>query len=236
MKAKKILQFLSNLLAGLFLTAAFFMLFASVFTTSLLENIPALESSIQEQFGSDLVLEQIAKESQLTKEQIIGICRKDPMQEGCDQINNPEKFSSQAIEKIEKQISPYKSVIDGLKPLMILFFILSFVFYFLGTFSIYASIFKVSVNMLISSAFGYITFSSLPGFLPDVINQGISLVSSDIPAELSTNFKESLVIILGDWLKNTIAELKSLFLYIIIFSLLVSIAFYFLKKRHGSKN
>lgn len=236
MKAKKILQFLSNLLAGLFLTTAFLMLFASVFTTSLLENLPMLESSMQEQFGSDFVLEKIAKESQLTKEQITDICKKDPMQEGCDQINNPEKFSSQAMAEIEKQVSHYKSIIDGLKPLMILFFILSFVFYFLGTFSIYASIFKVSVNMLVSSVFGYIAFASLPGFLPDVINQGISMVSSDIPAELSANLRESLVIILGDWLKNPIAELKSLFLYIIIFSLLVSIAFYFLKKKRSPKN
>ncbi len=233
MKAKKILQFLSNSLAGLFLTAGFFILFASIFATGLLDNLDVLESSMQEQFGLDFILEQMAKESQLTKQQIIDLCMKNPSQEGCSQINNPEMFSSQAIGEIEKQINPYKSLIEKFKPLMILFFILSLVFYFLGTFSIYASIFKISINTLISSCLGYVAFASLPGLLPNVIDQAVSMVSSDLPLELSANFKESLAIIIGDWLEIPIAELKTLFVYLIISSLVCSVAFYLLKKKQN---
>ena len=235
MKVKRILQFLSNSLAGLLFTAAFFILFASTFAASLLENLPVLESSMQKQFGSDFVVEQIAKESGLTKEEIIRICSGNPVQEGCDQINNPEKFSSQAIEKIEKQISPYKSIMDKLKPVMFLLFILSLVFYFFGTMSVYGSCFKLSVNALTSTLLGYIALASLSGALPGIIDQGFEIASQDLPAGISS-LKEEIAVIMIEWLEEPIEELRSLFLYILIFSLLSSIIFYFLKKKLDKSN
>lgn len=236
MNIKKLLQFLSRSFASLLFTAAFFILFASIFSASLFENLPTLEVSIQEQFGSDFIIEQLAKESGLTKEQIMNICKENPAQEGCDQINDPQIFSSKAVADVEKQLDSYKSVISSLKPFMILFFILSLVFYYLGTVSVYASLFKISVNILISAVFGYLAFASLPGILPSAIEQGFEIASPDISAEISSSLKEGIAVIVTEWLKNPIVELKTLFIYLIIFSLLTSILFYFLKRKYSKKD
>jgi len=113
-------------------------------------------------------------------------------------------------------------------------FALSILFYFLGTVSIYASLFKVSINALISSIFGYIAFSSLPKFIPGVVDQAFNIISADISNELPVGFKESIVTVMSSWLKNPIANVNKLFFYIIVVSILTSIVFYFLKKGHIS--
>lgn len=228
----KILKFLSNFFAGILFTLSFFLVFTSVFVSGLLENLPVLESSLQEQlFDKDLILEQIAKESGLTQQQIIEICKQDPNQPTCEQIENPELTTKPIIDEINNQISPYKSLIENSKFLAVLFFALSILFYFLGTMSVYASLFKVSINTLISAVFGYITFSSLPKLIPGIVDQALNIASADISNELPANFKENLINVMNDWMKIPIDNLNTLFLYLIGISLLTSIVFYFLKKK-----
>ncbi len=232
MEIKKVLKFLSNFLAGILFTISFFLLFTSVFVSGLIENLPVLESSLQDQlFDKGLILEQIAKESGLTQQQIIEICKQDPNQLTCEQIESPGLTTKPIIDEINNQISPYKPFIDNSKFLAALFFVLSIVFYFIGTMSIYVSLFKISVNTLISSAFGFITIISFPKIIPGVVDQAFNITSADISSELPANFKENLIIIINEWFNNPIAELKTLFIYIITVSLLASVVFYFLKRK-----
>lgn len=232
MEIKKVLKFLSNFFAGILFTSSFFLLFTSVFVSGLIENLPVLESSLQKQLSNkDLILEQIAEESNLTQQQIEELCRQNPDQEACRQIDNPGLATKPVIDEINKQILPYKSFIDNSEFLAALFFVLSIVFYFLGTMSIYASLFKISVNTLISSAFGFITIISFPKIIPGVVDQAFNIASADISSELPANFKENMIVIVNDWFNNPIEELKTLFIYVIIVSLLASVVFYFLKRK-----
>ena len=236
MKAKTILQFLSRSFAGLLFTAAFFILFTSVFLSGLFGNLPVLESSLQENLvNSDFIAQQIASGSNISSEQVKEICRKNPAQEGCEQLNNPNLMASSLVEEITNQINPYAQLINKLKPLMILLFVLSLVFYFLGTMSIYAALFKISINTFISALSGFIIFSSLPKLLPGIVDQAFNIASADISKELPVNFKENLIVVINNWLKIPLAELNTLFIYLIAASILASIIFYFLKKKHSTK-
>ena len=228
----KILKTVSNFFAGILFTLAFFMLFASVFISGLVENLPVLESSLQNHLANkDLILDQVAKESGLTKQQIMEACNQDPAQPACKQLESPEMMTKPIIDEINKQITPYKSFLGGAKFLAVLFFILSIVFYFLGTWSVYASLFKVSVNTLVSAVFGFIAFSSVPKVIPGIVDQAINISASDFSSELPVDFKESLVNIMNDWMRIPLDNLNTLFIYLIIISLLASIGFYFLKRK-----
>ncbi len=236
MKAKKILQFLSRSFAGLLFTAGFFLLFTSVFLSGLLGNISVLESSLQEKLlNSDFIAEQIAVGSGLSAEQVKEICKKNPAQEGCEQLNDPEILSSSIIEQINNQINPYKPIIDNSKFLMVLFFIISFVFYFLGTMSLYVAVFKISINTLFSAVFGYIALSSLPKLLPGIVDQAFNIASADISQKLSAGFKENIVEVINAWMEIPISNLNNLFMYLTAASLLVSILFYILKKKKAKQ-
>ena len=208
------------------------MLFTSIFVSGLLENLPVLESSLQNQLAdNDLILEQIAKESNLTPKQITEICNKNPSEPACEQIENPGLAAKPIIDEINKQVSPYKSYLENSKFLAILFFALSIVFYFFGTESIYASLFKVSINTLVSAVFGFIAFSSMPRLIPGIVDQALNIASTDISSELPINLKEGLIEIMNNWMKVPLDNLNTLFIYLIIISLLTSIVFYFLKRK-----
>ena len=237
MKAKKFLKFLSNSFAGILFTLSFFLLFKSIFVSGLLENLPVLESSLQKQLSDkDLILEQIAKESNLTQQEVKEICKQNPDQPGCEQIENPGLAAKPVIDEINKQVDPYKLFIENSKFLAALVFILSIFFYFLGTMSIYASLFKISINTLISAIFGYVTFASLPKSIPVMVDQAFNIASADISNGLPVSFKETLVAVINDWLKVPMDNLNTLFIYLIAISLLTSIWFYFLKKRYQQNN
>lgn len=236
MKAKKILKFLSRSLASLLFTAAFFILFTSILLSGLLENLPALKSSLQETFATpDFIAQQLAAGSGLSVEQVKEICKTNPAQEGCEQLNNPNLVASSLVEEITNQINPYAQLVNRLKLLMIFLFALSLVFYFLGTFSMYAALFKVSINILFSAVFGYIAFSSLPSLLPGIVDQALSIISADISQELPAGFKENIIQIINTWLKVPISNLNNLFIYLAVISLVTSILFYFLKKKKEKK-
>ena len=236
MKTKKILQFLSRSLAGLLFTAGFFIFFASIFLSGLLENIPVLENSLQENLiTEDYLAEQIASSSGLSVLEVKEICKKNPAQEGCEQLNNPSMVSSSLIENIKEQISPYAQLVNNLKILMVLFFALSLIFYFLGTMSIYSAIFKISMNAFLSAVFGYIAFSTLPKTLLGIIEQALSMMSADISQALPEGFREILVKIINEWISLPISNLNKLFIYLAAASLPVSILFYFLKRKKEKK-
>ena len=233
MKAKTILKFLSNSFAGLIFTAAFLLLFTSIFVSGLLDNLPVLESSLQQQLSdSNFILEQIAKGSNLKPEEILKLCEQNPNQPACEQIKNPGLAAKPAIDEINKQIDPYKPLLKNSKFLVIILFIFSILFYFLGTMSLYASLFKISINTLISALSGLIIFSSVPKLLPGMVDQAFNIASADISRELPVSFKENLIVVINDWLKIPLAELNTLFIYLIAASILASVLFYFLKKKH----
>ena len=113
MKAKKILQFLSRSFAGLLFTVGFFLLFMSVFLSGLLENLPVLKSSLQENLvNEDFIAEQIAAQSGIAVEQVKEICRKDPAQEGCEPLNNPNLMATSLVEEITNKINPLVHIND----------------------------------------------------------------------------------------------------------------------------
>ena len=125
MEIKKILKFLSRSFAGLFFTAGFFILFTSIFLSGLLENLPTLESSLQEDlFNENYIAAQLASNSGLSVEEVKEIYRKNPAQEGCDQLNHPNILASTLVENIKEQINPYAQLINKLKVLMFLLFAL----------------------------------------------------------------------------------------------------------------
>jgi hypothetical protein len=233
-RTKKTLKFLSRLLAGLFFTLAFFLLFVSVFGTGLIEGLPVLESSLQEKIlDPDFILSQVAQQSGLTPAEIKEACRQSPNQEGCEQINNPGSLATPIIAQIQDQIGPYKPFINNLTAPMAILFILSLIFYFFGTFSVYAALFKISINAFISSVFGYIAFSSLPKLIPGIIDQALKIAAADVSDQLPTDFKTNLIDVMNTWMQAPLSELNSLLTYLIAISLLSSILFYFLKRKQG---
>ncbi|MBI2507865.1 hypothetical protein HYV89_02825 [Candidatus Woesearchaeota archaeon] len=238
METKKILKFLSRSFAGLLFAAAFFILFTSLFFSGLLENLPALELSLQKNLvNSDFIAAQIASGSGLSVQEVKEVCKNDPAQEACKQLNNPGSLASSLVKEIENQINPYYEPLSKLKPVMIFLFALSLAFYFLGTGSVYGALFKISLNILISAASVYLIFSILPSLLPGIVGQALSIASADISQSLPAGFKESIIEVVNDWMKVPISNLNKLFIYSAVFSLLSSIIFYFLKrKKHSSKS
>ena len=236
MKAKKILQFLSRSFAGLLFTVGFFLLFMSVFLSGLLENLPVLKSSLQENLvNEDFIAEQIAAQSGIAVEQVKEIFRKDPAQEGCEPLNNPNLMATSLVEEITNKINPYAQLINKLKLLMIFLFVLSLVFYFLGTMEIYAALFKISINTAISAVFGYIAFSSLSTLLPGIVDQAFNIAAADISQKLPIGFKENIIKVVNAWLEVPISNLNKLFIYLAAISLLTSILFYILKRKKAKR-
>lgn len=236
-KIEKILKFLSRSFASLLFTIAFFLLFTSVFGNSLIENLPALESSLKNEFfSSDILLEQLSKEQGLKIEEIKKICEQNPAQEGCKQINNPALAAEPAIKGIKDQIIIYQPILDNLMIPMIITFALSLLFYFLGTMSIYAALFKISLNALISAALGYVAFSSFPSFLPEIVDQAFNLVSADISQEITVGFKQGVINVMNSWLQIPLSELNTLLIYMVVVSLPASILFYFLKRKEKNNS
>ncbi|MBI2105893.1 hypothetical protein HYT56_03590 [Candidatus Woesearchaeota archaeon] len=238
-KTGKILKFLSRALASLLFTFAFFMLFASVFGANLIENLPSLESSLKENFfESDILLEQLSKESGLTAAEIREACKQDQNknQENCKQINNPEQAAASATDEIKKQIAQYEPILNNLAIPIIVVFILSLLFYFLGTMSIYTALFKISINAFFSAIFGFLAFSSFSKLLPGIVDQAFNIVSADISQEIPIEFKQNIINVINDWLKSPLSELNTLLIYIGAVSLITSIIFYLLKNRNKNNS
>ena len=225
-------------MAGLLFTLAFFMLFASVFGASLIENLPVLESSLQKNFfNSDTLLEQISKESGLTVAEIREACKQDQNknQESCRQINNPGLAAASAAEEIKNQIVQYEQILNSLTIPIVVIFVLSLLFYFLGTMSVYAALFKVSINAFLSAIFGFLAFSSFSSSLPGFVDQALNIASADISQEIPAGLKQNIINVVNDWLKAPLSELNTLLIYVAVVSLTTSVIFYFLKKRNEKK-
>tara|TARA_Y100000034_G_C6763881_1_gene340424 strand:- start:102 stop:782 length:681 start_codon:yes stop_codon:yes gene_type:complete len=224
-----VLKLLSKTLAGLLFTLAFFMLFASVFGSSLISNFDSFESTFKSELSeSDILVEQVASQSGLTVNELRTICQQNPLQDSCELINNPESaFEKMGLGQLKTEVESYGSIFDKFTVPMIIIFILSLIFYYLGTFSVYGALFKVSLNTLISAVLGFIAFDSMPSYLPKILNKVISSQAQEIPTELQNIILNSI----NAWLKISLSSLNTLFTYIIGISIASSILFYFLKKK-----
>jgi len=225
-----VLKLVSRSIASLLFTIAFFLLFANVFGSSLIDNVDVLETSLQEQFSSsDFLINQIAEQFGLTAEELRTVCELDPSREGCNLISDSgTSLANLGISEFKDQILSYESLVKNLKAPMVIVFALSLVFYFLGTFSVYATLFKISINTLISAVLGFIAFDSIPSFLPKLMDQAIPL-GLDFPEELKTITLNALTA----WFEIPLTVLNTLLTYLIAISIATSIFFYFLKKKRS---
>jgi|ETNmetMinimDraft_2_1059921.scaffolds.fasta_scaffold47871_2 hypothetical protein len=223
-----VLKFLSRSLGGLFFSLAFLLLFLFIFGTSMIENVDAFEADLKSQIvESDLILNQLAQESGMTPEEIKEICQLNPSQDSCDLINNPESALDQmGISQIKTEIQSYEKSVDMLATPILILFILSLIFYFVGMLSFYGVLFKISVNALISGVFGYFAFTSIPSFIPKIMDKYLIGVGAG-----SAEIKDIALNSLNSWLEIPLSTLNSFFIGLIAVSLIAGIIFWFLKRK-----
>ncbi|MAG45436.1 MAG: hypothetical protein CMH63_01535 [Nanoarchaeota archaeon] len=222
-----VLKFISRSLGGLCFSLAFLLLFIFIFGASMVENVDTFEADLKAQISnSNLILNQLAQSSGMTEEELKEICNQMPSQEGCDLINNPELALDQmGISSIKTEIQSYEQYVDMLVTPMLVLFVLSLVFYFVGMLSFYGAIFKISVNALLSGIVGYFAFTSIPSFIPKIMEK--LTVEQEVPAELQAILTTSF----QSWLEIPLTTLNSFFLGLIAVSLVIAIIFWFLKRK-----
>ncbi len=193
----------------------------------MVENVDTFEADLKAQISnSNLILNQLAQSSGMTEEELKEICNQMPSQEGCDLINNPELALDQmGISSIKTEIQSYEQYVDMLVTPMLVLFVLSLVFYFVGMLSFYGAIFKISVNALLSGIVGYFAFTSIPSFIPKIMEK--LTVEQEVPAELQAILTTSF----QSWLEIPLTTLNSFFLGLIAVSLVIAIIFWFLKRK-----
>jgi len=199
------------------------------FTIPLIENVDVLEESLVESFTNEILLEEVAENSDLSVQEIKDLCNKNPEQEGCEIVTDPSSLLEEEISPVIKQLEEAKPFLFLARIISFFLFLLGILFLYLGTFNLILVGYKTSITTLFTSLFYALVYGTLNKTIPNLAEQ--AMISPDVPKSLLKITIDATT----KWFQASSKQVLVLCIVLIVISLVLTIIFYLLKRKQQPK-
>ncbi|MEK6932801.1 MAG: hypothetical protein AABW56_03335 [Nanoarchaeota archaeon] len=215
-KFKKFLRFISKSLGYLLINLSITLILFLTFTSYTLEDTQSLENDL-----TNYILET----SNITRAEYDAIqntCKSNPEIENCDYL------LQNRVDKIKEQIDVFKTYLVGTIFVLISLILIGFLLVFLGTNNLIETGYRVFLALCIQSFFAALYYKLLPDILTTLINNNsFNNISGEVPREV-VNEIVTLILV---WLSSQLARTFKLALIVGVIFGIVTLIFYFVKKK-----
>ena len=230
MDFKKFLKWLSRAFGNFLLSLAVTLFIFSFFASAFFNNLDTLKNNLINELSTD---ESLSLLLNVDVKQVRELCDKNPNTEECKQLDSiKEQFSDNPeINNLINKIKSYSKYVFTLRLITLIFFVLGFLFIFLGSeFSLLRTMEKVSFSIAISSLLAVVYYKFFPKIFESVLNYpDIQGKLRDYPDVIVEKIEK----IILDWLNLLI---NNVFKIAIILTVVFALVFIFLKVYERKKN